>query len=49
MEAEKHMCHLAAEKVEQEGVQGRFKCPLLCSKVHYPLEYLKVNKCIDRH
>lgn len=43
MEAEKHMCHLAAEKVEQEGVQGRFKCPLLCSKVHYPLEYLKAH------
>jgi len=43
MEAEKHVCHLAAEKESQEGVQGRFKCPLLCSKVHYPLEYLKAH------
>lgn len=36
----KHVCHLT------EGIQpgqGSFKCPLQCSKLHYPLEYLKAH------
>lgn len=47
MENEKqHECHLAAaaKTVEdQHQNEGRFKCPLLCSKVHYPLENLKAH------
>lgn len=44
IESDRHVCHLAAaEGGDQVGVQGRFRCPLLCSKVHYPLEYLKAH------
>jgi len=44
IESDRHVCHLAAaEEGDQVGVQGRFRCPLLCSKVHYPLEYLKAH------
>jgi len=44
IEGDRHVCHLAAaEGGDEGGVQGRFRCPLLCSQVHYPLEYLKAH------